>query len=86
MPDQPNDHDLLIELRTEMRGMRADIKDIKEGTTARLTALENNKMDKTDSDKVSEDFETRLRFIERYVWGAIAVLGAAEILVQFFHG
>ena len=30
------DHDLLIELRTEMRGVRGDIKDIKDGTASKL--------------------------------------------------
>lgn len=30
-----NDHDLLIELRTEMRGLRTDIKELKEATTDR---------------------------------------------------
>ena len=39
MNDQ-NDHDLLIEMRTEMKAVREDIKDIKDNTTARVTALE----------------------------------------------
>ena len=33
---QSQDHDLLIELRTEMRGVREDIKDIKDGTADKL--------------------------------------------------
>ena len=32
----PSDHDLLIELRTEMRGVRDDIKDLKDNTAGRL--------------------------------------------------
>lgn len=83
---QSNDHDLLIELRTEMRGIRADIKDIKEGTTARLAALENGKQDKGEADKTQNDFEKRLRFVERYVWGAIAIIAAIQIALQYFHG
>lgn len=31
-----NDHDLLIELRTEMRGMRLDVKNLNETTTIRV--------------------------------------------------
>lgn len=31
-----NDHDLLIELRTEMRGMREDIKSLSDGVTVRI--------------------------------------------------
>lgn len=34
------DHDLLIELRTEMRGVREDIKDMKDNTSQRLNSLE----------------------------------------------
>jgi hypothetical protein len=33
---QSQDHDLLVELRTEMRGVRDDIKEIKDGTAAQL--------------------------------------------------
>jgi hypothetical protein len=45
-----NDHDLLIELRTEMRGLRGDIKEMKDATTdrsddheTRLRALEQQR-------------------------------------------
>ena len=32
-----SDHDVLIELRTEMRGMRGDIKDLKDATADKTT-------------------------------------------------
>lgn len=32
MAEQPTDHDLLIELRTEFKGMREDIKTIKDNS------------------------------------------------------
>lgn len=32
-----NDHDILIELRTEMKGMRGDLKDMKNGTEKMLS-------------------------------------------------
>jgi hypothetical protein len=37
MAEHPSDHDLLIELRTEMRGVRDDIKGLKEGTSLQLS-------------------------------------------------
>ena len=47
MPQEPKDlleyktdHDLLIELRTEMRFLRQDIKDLKEGNEMRLIEAE----------------------------------------------
>ena len=46
---QGNDHDLIVELKTKIEGIRDDIKDLKDGTTAkiaehelRLNTLETN--------------------------------------------
>lgn len=47
----PNDHDLLIELRTEMRGLRIDLKALADGISTRVTNLENNKLDKIEADR-----------------------------------
>lgn len=44
-----NDHDLLIELRTEMRGLRQDLKTLSDGVSTRVTNLENTKLDKVDA-------------------------------------
>jgi hypothetical protein len=60
---QNSDHDLLIELRTEMQGVRRDIKELTDGTAGKLS-----------------DHETRLRFIEKYVWGAIAIIGFINLI------
>lgn len=64
MPELTNDHDLLVELRTEFRGMRNDIKELKDGTTSRLAALEKavddletNKASKVDLEKTNERVE-----------------------------
>jgi hypothetical protein len=63
-----DDHDLLIELRTRMEGLKTDIKDIKDGTTKRLTDLENNKVDKSEfnllCDEIHVSREKRLRALE----------------------
>ena len=34
--DSTTDHDLLIELKSEMVGLRADVKDLKDGTKERI--------------------------------------------------
>lgn len=62
-----NDHDLLIALNTEMRLLREDIKDMKNGNTLTL-----------------QDHESRLRFIERYMWMALGVLAVGEVAIKFF--
>ena len=46
-----NDHDLLIELRTEMRGLRIDLKALADGISSRVTSLEQNKLDKVEADR-----------------------------------
>jgi hypothetical protein len=98
MPDTLNDHDLLIELRTEMRGVRSDIQDMRTGLNARVLNLESNAVSKIQFD----DHEERLRQVERETdqlgtladqlgtlikfGGAIglAILGLGEVLLQVF--
>jgi hypothetical protein len=43
-----DDHDLLIELKTRMEGIKTDIKDLKDGTTKRIDDLETGKCNKAD--------------------------------------
>jgi hypothetical protein len=57
-----NDHDLLVELKTEMRLLREDIREMKDGNTVTL-----------------EDHESRIRFLERWVWLAVGALGIIEV-------
>ena len=45
-----DDHDLLIELKTLMGGVKTDISDLKNGTTQRIDALEKDKLDKKEFD------------------------------------
>jgi hypothetical protein len=47
------DHDLLIELRTEVRGMRSDIRELKDNTAERLTGVEHqvNELEKNKASK-----------------------------------
>lgn len=61
-----NDHDLLITLIGEVKGLREEV----------------GKMSTDTKDKL-KDHEDRLRAIERYVWGAIAVLGALQVYFQY---
>lgn len=65
--DSTNDHDLLIELKTEIVGMRKDIQEMKENTKETIT-----------------DHESRLRFIERYMWLAIGALTILQIGLEFW--
>jgi hypothetical protein len=63
-----DDHDLLIELKTRMEGLKGDIKDIKDGTTKRIADLEQNKADRIDFDRLETEvhgkIEDRLRKLE----------------------
>jgi hypothetical protein len=89
------DHDIIIELRTEVKGMRADLKSFSDDTKERLIRVEENKLDKqtfTDfllDDKARDlDKERRIRFLERWSWAAWGVVGFIEfalILYVTFH-
>lgn len=67
-----NDRDLLVELRTEMRGVRSDMKNISDGNNSRLLLLEQGKLDRTEFNRlqseslnVHTDHETRIRGMEK---------------------
>ena len=90
-PDQiPSiDHDLLIELRTEMRGVRSDIQKLTDDTKERIVRLEESKVTKEDfsmhlreDGDSHKDHETRIRFIERYMWAAIGIVAIAEFTIM----
>lgn len=71
-----NDRDLLIELKTQMAGVRDDIKDLKDNSSARIANIEQNSVSKI----VVDDHETRLRFLEKYTWitiGALTIINLA---------
>jgi hypothetical protein len=68
-----DDHDLLIELKTKLDGLKADIKDIKDGTSRRIDNMETEKLDAKDSyfnlykdgvDKHVSEQEVRLTVLE----------------------
>ena len=62
-----SDHDILIELRGEVKGLRQDVTDMRDNTKTILV-----------------DHETRLRFLERWAWGAIGIIGVAEAVLAYY--
>jgi len=81
-----NDHDLLIELKTGQQWLRDDIREIKDGTTKRITDLETLKADKKDLDSLAEEVhiprEKRVRSLENKLsalWIMMAVYSAIGI-------
>jgi len=68
MAIKATDHDLLIELRTEMQNVRNDIKELKDGTATRIQALEKDKADRRVVEElqkvVNEELEVRVRGLE----------------------
>jgi hypothetical protein len=101
MPDEysiqdSSDHDLLIELRTEMRGVRDDIKRFNDDTKLQLGALQGKKLEKDEFSrfliedaKSNDDHERRLRFLERWFWTAWGAVTFVEFgiicYLSFFH-
>jgi hypothetical protein len=73
------DHDILIELRTQVRDMRTDIRDMKDGLTAKVNELDMRKADKNELNSVqvafnaliagqsaiTQDHEKRVRDMEK---------------------
>lgn len=92
-----NDHDILLVLYRDVQHLtqslkdlkEGDIKELKEGTASRLAKLEETSVTKGDlvvlqkeGDKIHDDHERRIRFLERWVWIGIALVAALEFGIQ----
>lgn len=63
-----NDHDLIIEIKTQLVDLTRQVRELKEGTLARIASLEKEKADRYElevlQDKVNKDIEIRVRALE----------------------
>lgn len=73
------DHDLLIEIATQMKDLRADVKDIKTNTVGRIEKLEIEKANDCDLDKLKE----RTNSLENWRWYIIGISTAVWVIVGF---
>lgn len=87
---ETNDHDLLIELRSEVKGLRNDIKDMRDNIAQRVRNLEESKIDRHEIDilnkkndeehefntKEHQNFVTKDEFgpIKSLVYGEVAII------------
>ncbi len=71
-----SDHDLLITLHEQVRGIRDDIKDIKDNLNSRVTKLEDETIDRKEFDALQTD----VRWLQRIAYTGIGILGA----IQFY--
>lgn len=90
-----SDHDLLIELKTLMGGVKDDIKDLRLNTTKRIDDLETGKLDIKDSypvlykagvEKVLSDHIEAIKNLDswkNYVIGVMAVTSGLAIFLAY---
>ena len=93
-----SDHDSLVELKVLVVGIKTDIKELADGTTARITLLENNKLDVKSSyvvlykptiDSLQEDQNKQLKEVENKInlWsGGLLALQFAIGLFLWYLG
>lgn len=86
------DRDLLVELKTEMSGLRDDVKELKDGIKSDIEFLKADKISRADAVRMQTDsltrdtdYETRLRFIERYMWLALGGITILTFVLNYFH-
>lgn len=93
-----DDHDKIIEVLVKMDELKTDIKELSDGTTTRITNLENGKLNTCDSypvlykvavEKMFDDHENRIRIntikiTQIMTWGSAAIIaiGIAEFLLN----
>jgi len=95
-----NDHDLLIQIATKLDRAIQDIKELKDNVAARVSALENEKLDRTEYDSYIKDHdiahralisqgldhEKRIRFVERLTYLFIGAMTLLEVILKlYFH-
>jgi hypothetical protein len=70
------DHDLLIELRTEFRGMRQDISDIKTNTVGRISDLESDHVTKKEFETAKVEIESLKLWRSMLIgaWGVCTII------------
>lgn len=90
-PQQSQDHDLLIELRTEMRGLRTDFKAMADDTKERITRLEEKKLDKDDFQEFLTDYkldrdkkQKSIDFLMKWFWIAWGAVVLLQILIGYY--
>lgn len=88
-----NDHDLLIELRTEVKGMRVDIRDLKDGMTKRLAdvehqviELEKNKASKVDLDTTNQHLDRVSGRQNLMIGGLIVINVLLPFIIKYLFG
>lgn len=81
MPEQSQqlDHDLLIELRTEMRAIREDIKNMRDDISGSVSDHETRIR---DLEKLTDDYKT----VKKIVYGAVTLILIAFLgaVISFF--
>lgn len=81
---ESKDHDLLIEIKTQVLRLISDVKDIKDDTARRLEVVEIEKLTRSDFEKwKKEDFEPLLiehRNLQRIAFISIGGLGLLQLI------
>ncbi len=86
-----NDRRIIIESSVKLERVIADVKELKDNFASRVSALENQKVDKDTYDKfckettlLTEDHEKRLRRNERYLYLAIGGFTVLQIFIDIY--
>jgi N12 class adenine-specific DNA methylase len=90
-PQASGDHDLLIQIATKMDRAISDIKDLKDNTTARVTSLEEEKVNERDFKEYRDANDTRMDALSKkldkvYSWVLLGLggLGVIEFGLQLY--
>ena len=79
------DHDLLIRLDQKVGDLQCSVKDLTDGTVAKIIVLEKDKADRVELDalqkKLDDNVEVRLRVLEgKIIWVFAFATGAGVIV------
>lgn len=95
MATKKSNTDILVAIatiETKIDQMTRDVQEIKDGTKSDIEALKVNKISREEMVHVQTDLlsrdtdkETRLRFLEQYVWWGFGAVAVSSFLLSYFH-
>lgn len=93
----PKDHDILIEIKTQVTRLISDVKDLKDDTARRVESVEREKVSKSEFSEAQIDHEKahklheaqlakhdkRIDFLISAYWKAVGALVALEVVARY---
>lgn len=84
-----DDHDVIVAMYVKMGRVESDIKELKDTTAARVAALEHEKLDKIEADRVIAEIKTgqavnkrNIEALQNWRWFVVGISTLGGLLIE----